>query len=108
MRGIRRRLLVLAVAVATVVALLWDPLGLLDGVRASLAVPPSAEGSAATTLEAVARRQARVARRQAVLALDPLLSAATLAVGLGTGLVLGGVGTFLYQRRRIRRGDWDG
>lgn len=113
MRVNRRRVLVLGAAVAAVVAVAavtvrWDPFALEALLQDWLAVARPADGSGGSLVDAVARRQARVQRLGATLDRDPTLSVASVAVGLGTGILGGALGTFLYQRRRIRRGEWGG
>lgn len=112
MRITRRRLLVLAGVAATVAAvavtLRLDPVGLSAVLQDWLAVARPADGTGPAFVDEVARRQARVRQLEAMLDRDPSLSAAALSVGLGTGIVGGALGTFLYQRRRIRRGEWNG
>lgn len=103
----RRILLVGALAGAAGLAIL-DPLGLVDGASAWLAVANPADGSVAEIGAAARARRGRVRRLVAVLDRDPLLSGALLAAGLGAGIVLGGVGGYLHQRTLLRRGEGDG
>lgn len=85
----------------------WDPVGLHAVVRDWLAVAAPIDGTGAALVDGVAARQRRVRRLRTLLDRDPVLSVASIAVGLGTGILGGALGTFLYQRRRIRRGEWN-
>ena len=108
LRWSRRRWL-LAVTVVAALALLVGvgPLAMLDAIRDWLLLEAYSGEDARALVSATARRQERLLALEPLLALDPVLPVAALTAGLGSGIVAGAVGTFLYKRRRIRRGEWD-
>lgn len=103
-----RRALFVGVLAAAVGFVVLDPIGLVDGLWAWLTVGSPAEGSPAEVASTIRARRARIQRLAAILDRDPLLSGGILTAGVGAGVVLGGVGGYLHQRRSIRRGDGDG
>lgn len=108
MRSDRRTTVAGAVLIGFAGVLLLDPLGVRGASASWIRVADPVSGSPRALASAVVDRADSVDSLEAALAMDPILSLALLATGLGLGLVAGGTVAYLHQRRRIRRGEHDG
>jgi len=107
MRIDRRSTVAGAALVALAAFLVLDPLGVREGLGSWLQVADPASGPPRALAAAIADRTASVESLESALALDPPLSLALLATGLGLGVIAGSTVAYLHQRRRIRRGGRD-
>lgn len=107
MTTVGRAVVAVAVAAGAAGLLVADPFGLVEALSALGGAETGQPATVPELADRTAEREHRVATLQAVLALDPILSASLLAVGGGAGLVAGGSITYLRERRAIRRGKED-